>query len=258
MAEMYKELSAGYQLRRGETETTGRRWFQRNDTSGTVAVAALPTVGTSLMVDRAAADVPGCIARFAREIYVDGHGGTPALEYTYSTSSSSASVGGGGISQDDDFQRFEIGGESVLIEPPSDWQWDGAGTKVKHAVRKDVLVGTFTITRTGLNAAEDLVFKGTMIAHARTINAAAFKGFNSGCVRFEGAEGGSYRDANGALRYGYDLVFAYRLLDNDLGGPTTDTWLYELYPGTATWDIVERASDGKRKYKKTDFSVLVP
>lgn len=264
MAEMYKELhgEGEYQYLPSENGTRGTRTFQRNDAAGDVAVASLPVILSSLMVDLDGNDVTGCLCRSARAVFIGGDGGTPGIAYEYSTEESGYSSSGNQVPKDDGAEDFEIGAQRETFTPDPDvpdgdyWHW-GASVQVEQELSRVVPHGQFsfpfpqTITSAKRNA---LVAR--LNTYIGAINAASFKGYAEGQVMFVGATGGSYRTASWELVYRVMLRFEARILRTDLKGNTisADDWLYVLSDANGQYKKPRTNTSTKYLYEKKDFS----
>ena len=259
MAEnLYKELSAGYQFTRNvRGGPTGRRWFQRNDATGTIAQRDLPQPGLSQMVDENGKNVFGCYATSSTIRYASGHGATPIYEVQYGPLGLSGEVTHGTAES----VRFDVGTEQVLL-PAERFKWHTSINPIPFPIGVGVTTGSITKLKSGLTKSQDTQFRIMLIERMQTLNSKDFEGFAAGNVKFEGAYGSSYRDHMGKLRFSYELMFAFRVLPVVDGTAPTWAWQRELnvHDDSAfrapEWELVYSKSGTKLRYKMTNFDDL--
>jgi hypothetical protein len=256
MPTLYQELADEYQLDRTEDGVTGRRVWIRDDLNGATSPAGLPLVGTSLMVDDAAFTVPNCICRSLQTAY---RGGIAHIIATYRTRPSTVEWTGASISRDPDTRIFEGTADVALLNDPSSTAlvWSGTTDAPATSIGKPLFAGTFTIPRSDLSTAQKNALFVKIVTHAGTINNASFQSLRTGSVRFDGIRGGTYRDDNGNLRWSFDLIFSYRLLNDPYTSITSNDWLYDFDPQTGAWKQAVTSTGAKAKYTATDLSLLL-
>ena len=252
MAVRYKELSALYEFVRSMKKATGRRVFQRNDSTGTIAPADLPIVGLSQMVNESGNVITGCVALKSRMTYAGGHGesalytvdyGPPGLE--------------GSVEHEDTTVRFDIGIQQ-LSSPAHFWKYRGSTTPVSTPIPIEISVGTITRIKSGLSESQNTAFRNTLVQSMGTLNVRSFEGFARGNVKFEGAYGGSYRDSNGDVKFSYELVFTYRIARTlGAGSQINDIWQKEYNAEGGVWLEVIDSTNSKQRYSYMNFENLV-
>lgn len=252
----YKEIIDEYELQRTEDGITGRRVYIQ-DPSG--PVANLPVVGESLMIDVDDATIAGCKCRSLNSVYRDG---IPHHVANYSTRDSVVEFSGSRISKDSQYRRFEGSAESVAIGDVASnyFYWDGTTDIPIQALSKQIFAGQFSIPVSNLSESEKNTFLSTVATLAGTINDAAYEGFREGAVKFDHISGGSYYDEGGNLRFAYDLVFSYRLINDDFAAITADDFLYVFDQSSGTWKkpFVRGSSPPEYLYKKASFTAFNP
>ena len=252
MAVRYKELSALYEFVRSMKKATGRRVFQRNDSTGTIAPADLPIVGLSQMVNEAGQVITGCIALNSRMTYAGGHGESALYTVTYGPPGLEGSV-----EHEDTTVSFDIGVQQ-LSSPANFWKYSGSTTPVSTPIPIEISVGNITRTKSGLSKGRNTSFRNTLVQSMGKLNQGSFEGFAKGNVKFEGASGGSYRDSDGHLKFSYELAFTYRIARTlGAGSPVNDIWQKEYSAEGGVWlEVVDR-TNSKKRYSYMDFSSLV-
>jgi hypothetical protein len=260
MSEMYKELASGYRLDESQKNTTGTRLFVRDDVSGDIAVGSLPVVGTSLMVDYAGSNITGCLCRGSRPYEQDG---VKHIEFRYSIVDPDSATGKGGgsyVPNDASSRSFAGAAELIVIEGgKNEWVWENAATPVTQSMSKSIFTGTFTVPVPEMSAAQKALYLDIVKTKAGTINNATFEGFAVGQVLFSGIDGGTYRDADGGLKWSFNAQFQFRIIKDDIWEITQNDWLLVWNIEAGRWDYPRYnvASVWKYLYAKTDFSNLI-
>lgn len=231
----------------------GRRVFQRNDGSGSIAVASLPiTVGTSTMTDRAGSEISGCVCSKYTWKLVSGIAQVSA-EYedgARKTNGAQAPDPGDAVAKEEGGVQWSVGGEVLSIPTPgASWKWASDSAKVEQPIYKSVSTGTVRVPR--VKAAADFnTWLATVLACVGKVNSGTYGGFAAGQLLLEGVEGGSRKSPTGVTEYAFDVVFKFRVIG---GGITSGDWQYlwrEDFGGS--WD---RPKDGSNYlYATSSFS----
>ena len=248
----YKELASGFEFVRDRKGATGRRVFQRNDADGTISIADLPVVGFSKMVNEWGRPVAGCIALSSRYTFAAGHTETPVFTVSYGPPGLEGSV-----EHEESTSHFNVGVHQ-LSSPAHFWKYQGSTAKVSAPVPVEISTGTVTRVKSGLTQAKNTSFRAVMVNNMGRLNDRAFEGFARGNVKFEGGYGGSYRDADGNLRYSYELIFAYKIARAlKSGSPVNDVWQKEYNAEVGGWYTVVDGSSGFKRYSYIDFETMI-
>ncbi len=276
MAVKYKEVHepGQYELTVTAEGIRGKRTFlQFNDLPGGIDPASLPVVGTSTMVDLDGNSISACICRSSRAIFFAGDGNSRGIECDYSTEvTSSSRSGGSGIGPKDPASRtYELSlEEQTIMTGSSDgkiakFEFEGAAAGTEYAdqaVPIFAMVGALTIPHENqaMTSTERDAFLTLCLAYGRSINNAAFEGYNAGQVRFDGYSGADYYNEDGEQRWAYELHFSVRLIGTDLSSDaaiTEDDWLYQINEKEGTYRKLKNHGTGKYLYAKKDFAALI-
>jgi len=261
----YKELIHEYNY---STEEDGRVHGTRtfiSDASG--SIGSLPVRNTSLLKDESGTDISGC---FARQIQVRRDGDDPSPQYVvrYDTRST---LGGGsgsiGITSDEASRTFDGTAELLSIEGEgSGWEWEVNGDMPGGmALYKRAVLEHFTISHYDLTTAEKNSLLAVMRDRAGSVNNAAFEGFATGQVYFDGWRGGDTINETGQRRWTFELSFVARLLTGEIDyegdAITANDWQYLWRSGVnASFErpVKKGVSPTEYLYRETDFASLVP
>lgn len=267
MAEMYSEQGHRWRLDETEDGWEGTRVFIRDDNGGAIAAAALPVRGTTVMkAADGTTDVPGCICRTKRITYEFGHVGSAVVECTFSTKSVSSRRSGDSVP--DDYQAasfdFGVGLDTVKPDPnPSDgdyWTW-GSSEEVEQELPITIPNGRVEVT---FPFELDDTLRDLLLARVAeyrgTINDAEFWGHAAGQVMFMGISGGgTYRDAENAVKYRVSFLFQFRTLPTTLkaAGADAKDWLYVFSSKHGLYKKPFTNVGGKYLYEEKDFDELM-
>jgi hypothetical protein len=256
MAEMYKRTAEGYQYNETEDGITGQEIYIRDDVSGTLAVASLPVVGSSVHSDPYGSAVGSCYCRTKNAVFPDGHPDT--LKWTMSFGTRKPSAESNPINNDPNNRRFRMGAEMVTIESPSigSWVWgsgSGSGTPIDQKIYQRIVQGDFTIPKSKLTPAQNTAFIGSVISYAGRINSATFEGFPAGQVYFSGIEGGTTYD-QGDLQYNYEMHFEFMI--NPHIGTSEPAYLYAYKESSPAGWAIPQDSAGNKLFGSVDLNSI--
>ena len=261
MVVLYTRQSGGYKYKVTEDETTGQEIYKRHDDAASgIAPGALPVVGTTALDDPDGNAVASCVCRSKEFIYESGDTAMGAhWTFLYSTTKGAGGNPGKNVNTDPETRRFEMGGKILSIKSGEEsWYWETDQTPVKQPIAKLLTVGSFTIPKGPLTPAQKTTFIGLVKTQASTLNDAAFEDFAEGQVMFEGIRGGT-TFVDGELNFQFEMMFTYKIINDDWQVVSKDDWFYLWREDNGTWDIPNDSPSGagNRHYKKTDFTLLV-
>lgn len=251
MAAMYKETQDGYFFEKTEGHIIGQRTYVRDDDNGTVAAAALPAVGSSTFYDHIDdTAIATCICRKKRFTWI---GGQRAYVFTYSTVSATSSPGRE-VSTDTSSSRFDVRINTEPIDPFSNdttYAWESDDEPCRQPIYVNSGLIEFTVPKEVADGSW-AAYKATVVGLIGKTNAAAYKDFGIGTVRFDGMTGGDTLDETGTRVWRVDLRFSVKIVP----GISTNTWNYTLR-GDGTWDRPHiSGSPDVFLYTSGDFSTL--
>lgn len=177
---------------------------------------------------------------------------------TYSTNANNPTA-----EYDENQRRFQMGGEILTIDNPTNWVWASApGTvSVAQPIFISNVMGSFTRQiQFGSTSSKDKWINGKATDALGTINHAKFEGFRIGSVLWSGVSGGNSYDSQGREQWIFDCEFSYRVIRDETAAITQDDWLYiwrkDLSDaGNGKWDKPIDA-DSKGLYAKRNFPAI--
>lgn len=253
MPALFKEIGDECDMTETEDGVAGVRVFIRDDAAGTLTRAALPRPGESLMVDGDGFTVKACLCRARRSRFP---GGIEHVYCQFNTRGSVLEYTGSAIPRDSRLRTHRGGVEVAPLQEgyAEGMQWETGSGTIEQPVGKLVSVQDFTVPVSDMSEGQARAFRARMQGYLGTINAGEFDGLREGSVMCQSYDGGGYFDEDGELRYAYEVVFAQRIINDELGTVTQDDWLYDVNQRTGAWGKVVQVGTAKPKYRKTDFA----
>lgn len=274
MAESYKRLASGYKLIESQGSITGEEQFLRDDDyAGATAVANLPVIGTTPMVNSAGSNISSCLPRRKVTSYPDGDINHPVVTYEYSTT-----VGANPAQniEDTTSRTVEVGTELVTKSSTgAGWRWKNqtgppedpaTHPQLTEAVHSIIPVISVTVPVKKQGGTTVNTWMGTFVGLVGKINSAAFtqdvlSAFPVGSVLLTGLSGGTKVNEFGSQTWAFNVNFAVRIIPG-LGtqSATNGNWNQVWNQSTATWDVPQDSAAGTgpaRLYETGDIKTVL-